>query len=63
LAIAWVLSNSAVSVALSGTRTSAEIEHNVGALDVKLDQARLDERGFARGCGRVAVIRISRGIR
>jgi aryl-alcohol dehydrogenase-like predicted oxidoreductase len=29
LAIAWVLSNSAVSVAVSGTRTSAEIEHNV----------------------------------
>ena len=43
LAIAWVLSNPAVSVALSGTRTSAEIEHNVGALDVKLDQATLDE--------------------
>ena len=32
-----------MSVALSGTRTSAEIEHNVGALDVKLDQATLDE--------------------
>ena len=36
-------SNPAVSVALSGTRTSAEIEHNVGALDVKLDPATLDE--------------------
>jgi aryl-alcohol dehydrogenase-like predicted oxidoreductase len=43
LAIAWVLSNPAVSVALSGTRTSAEIEHNVGALDVQLDQATLDD--------------------
>jgi aryl-alcohol dehydrogenase-like predicted oxidoreductase len=43
LAIAWVLSNPAMSVALSGTRTSAEIEHNVGALDTKLDQATLDE--------------------
>jgi aryl-alcohol dehydrogenase-like predicted oxidoreductase len=32
-----------VSVALSGTRTSAEIEHNVGALDVMLDEATLDE--------------------
>jgi aryl-alcohol dehydrogenase-like predicted oxidoreductase len=43
LAITWVLSNPAVSVALSGTRTSAEIEHKVGALDVNLDQATLDE--------------------
>jgi aryl-alcohol dehydrogenase-like predicted oxidoreductase len=38
-----VLSNPSVSVALSGTRTSAEIEHNVGALDVELDQATLDD--------------------
>jgi aryl-alcohol dehydrogenase-like predicted oxidoreductase len=43
LAIAWVLADPAVSTALSGTRTSAEIEHNVGALDVQLDQGALDQ--------------------
>ena len=36
LALAWVLSNDQVAVALSGTRRPAEIEENVGALDLKL---------------------------
>ncbi len=36
LAIAWVLSNPAVAVALSGTRRASEIEHNVEAIDVAL---------------------------
>ncbi len=39
LALAWVLGHPAVSVALAGTRTPAEIEHNVGALDVQLSEA------------------------
>ena len=43
LAIAWVLSNPAVAVALSGTRRAAEIEHNVGALDVQLPPSDLRE--------------------
>jgi aryl-alcohol dehydrogenase-like predicted oxidoreductase len=43
LAIAWVLANPAVSVALSGTRRPAEIEHNVGALDARLSDADLRE--------------------
>lgn len=46
LAIAWVLHHPAVSVALAGTRTPAEIEHNVGALDVTLTPdalARIDQ--------------------
>lgn len=34
LAVAWVLRDPVVSVALSGTRTSEEIEENVRALDV-----------------------------
>jgi aryl-alcohol dehydrogenase-like predicted oxidoreductase len=37
LALAWVLRNPAVSVALSGCRTPREIEENVRALDVRLD--------------------------
>jgi aryl-alcohol dehydrogenase-like predicted oxidoreductase len=36
LAIAWVLRDPVVSVALSGTRRPAEIEENVRALDVRL---------------------------
>ena len=36
LALAWVLSNPQVSVALSGTRRPAEIEENVEALAIKL---------------------------
>jgi aryl-alcohol dehydrogenase-like predicted oxidoreductase len=36
LALAWVLHNPQVSVALSGTRRAAEIEENVRALDVTL---------------------------
>jgi hypothetical protein len=43
LAIAWVLQHRALSVALLGTRTPAEIEHNVGALDVRLTEADLAE--------------------
>jgi len=43
LAIAWVLADPSVSVALAGTRTAAEIEHNVGAFEVTLDQSALDE--------------------
>ena len=43
LAIAWVLQHPAVAVALSGTRKPAEIEHNVGALDVQLSRRDLDE--------------------
>ncbi|MHB8645849.1 MAG: aldo/keto reductase [Thermomicrobiales bacterium] len=35
LAIAWVLQQPAVSVALAGIRKPEEIEHNVGALDVR----------------------------
>jgi len=37
LALAWVLRNPAVSVALAGCRTPREIEENVRALDVTLD--------------------------
>lgn len=36
LALAWVLSNELVAVALSGTRRPAELDENVGALDVAL---------------------------
>ncbi|MDP8921287.1 MAG: aldo/keto reductase, partial [Chloroflexota bacterium] len=46
LALAWVLRNPAVSVALSGCRRSSEIEENVRALDVTLSDdvlARIEE--------------------
>jgi aryl-alcohol dehydrogenase-like predicted oxidoreductase len=43
LALAWVLRNPAVSVALSGCRTPREIEENVSALDVQLDAEVLAE--------------------
>jgi aryl-alcohol dehydrogenase-like predicted oxidoreductase len=35
LAIAWVLQQPAVSVALAGIRKPEEIEQNVGALDIR----------------------------
>jgi aryl-alcohol dehydrogenase-like predicted oxidoreductase len=43
LALAWVLRNPAVSVALSGCRTPREIEENVRALEVTLDGEALGE--------------------
>jgi myo-inositol catabolism protein IolS len=43
LALAWVLRNPAVSVALSGCRTPREIEENVRALEVQLDAQVLAE--------------------
>jgi aryl-alcohol dehydrogenase-like predicted oxidoreductase len=43
LAIAWVLRHPAVSVALTGIRTPAEIKANVGAVDVQLSPADLQE--------------------
>ena len=43
LALAWVLRHPAVSVALSGCRTPREIEENVRALDVTLDNQVLAE--------------------
>ena len=45
LALAWVLSNPVVSVALVGARTAAEVEANLGAVDLKLsaeDKAAID---------------------
>jgi aryl-alcohol dehydrogenase-like predicted oxidoreductase len=58
LAIAWVLEHPAVSVALSGTRKSEEIEHNVGALEVELSRRDLDEidRIMADAAGQVEAI-------
>ncbi|MGN6675388.1 MAG: aldo/keto reductase [Thermomicrobiales bacterium] len=41
LALAWVLANPHVSVALTGARNAAEIEDNIAALDVTLSE---DER-------------------
>jgi aryl-alcohol dehydrogenase-like predicted oxidoreductase len=35
LALAWVLSNPVLSVALVGARTPAEVEANMGALEVE----------------------------
>jgi aryl-alcohol dehydrogenase-like predicted oxidoreductase len=43
LALAWVLRNPAVSVALAGCRSPREIEENVRALDVSLDASTLAE--------------------
>jgi len=43
LALAWVLRHPAVSVALSGCRTPREIEENVRALDITLDDGALAE--------------------
>jgi aryl-alcohol dehydrogenase-like predicted oxidoreductase len=58
LAIAWVLANPAVSVALSGTRRPTEIEHNVGALDVRLSDAdlRAIDQIMAGAAGQVEAI-------
>ena len=50
LALAWVLRHPAVSVALSGCRTVAEIEENVEALDVKIpDDALAEIHAIMRG--------------
>ena len=38
LALAWVLANPVLSVALVGARTAAEVEANMGALEVELDE-------------------------
>jgi aryl-alcohol dehydrogenase-like predicted oxidoreductase len=43
LALAWVLRQPAVSVALTGCRTPREIAENVGALDVSLDDQTLSD--------------------
>jgi aryl-alcohol dehydrogenase-like predicted oxidoreductase len=43
LALAWVLRNPAVSVALSGCRTPQEIEENVEALDLQIPDSALAE--------------------
>ena len=43
LALAWVLRNPAVSVALAGCRSPREIEENVRALDITLDASTLAE--------------------
>jgi aryl-alcohol dehydrogenase-like predicted oxidoreductase len=43
LALAWVLRNPAVSVALSGCRSPREIEENVQALEVQLQSEVLEE--------------------
>lgn len=43
LAIAWVLQQPAVGVALAGIRTPEEIEHNIGALDVRFSPGDLRE--------------------
>lgn len=43
LALAWVLRQPAVSVALSGCRSPREIEENVDALDVRISEAALAE--------------------
>lgn len=43
MALAWVLKNPAVSVALSGCRSPREIEENVEALNLTLPQRALDE--------------------
>ena len=43
MAIAWVLQHPAVGVALAGIRKPEEIEHNTGALDVRLSPDDLRE--------------------
>jgi aryl-alcohol dehydrogenase-like predicted oxidoreductase len=50
LALAWVLANPLVSVALTGARNAAEIEDNVAALDIALtDDERAELDGIMRG--------------
>jgi aryl-alcohol dehydrogenase-like predicted oxidoreductase len=58
LALAWVLKNPAVSVALAGCRTPREIEENVRALDVTLDSDALAEidRIMAGAAGQTNVV-------
>jgi aryl-alcohol dehydrogenase-like predicted oxidoreductase len=41
IALTWVLSNPALSVALVGARTAGEVEANMGALDVEFSEAAL----------------------
>jgi aryl-alcohol dehydrogenase-like predicted oxidoreductase len=41
LALAWVLSNPTLSVALVGARTAGEVEANMGALEVEFSEATL----------------------
>lgn len=47
LAVSWVLANRAVSVALTGARTPEQVDENVGALAVRLDQ---DDLNTLRVC-------------
>ena len=42
LALAWVLSNPVLSVALVGARTPAEVEANMGALEVEFSADQLN---------------------
>lgn len=42
LALAWVLSNPVLSVALVGARTAGEVEANIGALEVEFSDADLN---------------------
>ena len=55
LALAWVLQQPAVSVALAGIRKPEEIEHNIGALDVRLaeDDLRAMDGIMAGAAGQV----------
>jgi myo-inositol catabolism protein IolS len=58
LAIAWVLQQPAVSVALAGIRKPEEIEHNIGALDVQFspDDLREIDAIMADAAGQVEAI-------
>jgi len=58
LALAWVLANPTVAVALTGVRRPAEIEDNVGAVEVELTPADHDELAAIMKCaaGQVADI-------
>ncbi len=50
LALAWVLANPLVSVALTGARNAAEIEDNIAALDITLtDDERAELDGIMSG--------------
>jgi myo-inositol catabolism protein IolS len=50
LALAWVLSNPVLSVALVGARSAGEVDANMGALKVEFSEADLQaiDRVFAR---------------
>jgi len=58
LALAWVLRNPAVSVALSGCRKPSEIEENVRALDVQFDDTTLAkiDAALANAAGQVDTV-------